>query len=902
MIAARKLSLFLTPQGHLRLCEDESAGQPVPGEPAARLLEAFALGTGEGLFHLAAVEAGTPLPPVPAFWRELGHRYMTRFCGVPDLEAHRADLHLPYPAPELEPLLTTAPPMTGGEYLSARVLETLWQALEAACRSKLAVHDGPVQEFLRALNPVWNQVGRVNFHLAERKNEPEHPFAFLATYSSRLGHQAKVQHIPLARALTEYGGPEGRTRLLALLEPIQRACEHSRFLADLVDRGAVYHPLAWSPAEAHQFLKDLPVFEAAGIVVRVPDWWKPGNPARPRVQATVGTNAPTQLGANGLLDFRMSVALDGETLSEEELQSLLAGTDGLVLVKGRWVELDRRRLQEVLKHFEHLRKRSPDGITFLEGMRLLAGASLGRAGQAGLDEDFEPWAERVAGPWMQETLARLNSPDGRQHPPLGETLRTSLRPYQERGLDWLWVLDRLGLGGCLADDMGLGKTVQVIALLLLLARERPDTPHLLVVPASLLANWQAELERFAPSLRSLIAHPSAIPGPELASLSPERVAGHHVVLTSYAYLHRLLWTQKVQWGHVILDEAQAIKNPGTRQTRTVKALPARTRLALTGTPVENRLSDLWSIFDFLNPGLLGSAKAFGDFAKGLENRTHDQYGPLRRLVRPYILRRLKTDRSVISDLPEKTEMRAYCPLTKRQAVLYQQAVEELAEKLERMDGIERRGMILAFLTRFKQLCNHPSQWLGDNGWAPEESGKFGRLRELCEELASRQEKALVFTQYRETTEPLAAFLGGIFGRPGLVLHGQTPVRKRQELVRRFQEDEAVPFFVLSVKAGGTGLNLTAANHVIHFDRWWNPAVEDQATDRAFRIGQHRNVLVHKFVCRGTVEEKIDRLIESKQAMSRELLQGGAEAALTEMDNAELLKLVTLDLDSALEET
>jgi non-specific serine/threonine protein kinase len=315
--------------------------------------------------------------------------------------------------------------------------------------------------------------------------------------------------------------------------------------------------------------------------------------------------------------------------------------------------------------------------------------------------------------------------------------------------------------------------------------------------------------------------------------------------------------------------------------------------------VENRLGDLWSIFDFLNPGLLGSAKAFGGLCKSMASGARGGYAPLRRLVEPYILRRLKTDRSVIADLPDKTEVNAYCLLGRRQAALYQRSVEEMGKTISELDGIERRGVVLAFLMRFKQICNHPSQWLGDGNYDAADSGKFSRLGELAEPIASRQDKVLVFTQFREMTEPLAVFLAGVFGRRGLVLHGGTPVGKRQELVRTFQEDDRVPFIVLSLKAGGTGLNLTAASHVIHFDRWWNPAVENQATDRAFRIGQKKNVLVHKFICRGTVEERIDELIAGKRKLSDEVLLGGAESVLTEMSDEELISMVSLDLRGAI---
>jgi non-specific serine/threonine protein kinase len=510
----------------------------------------------------------------------------------------------------------------------------------------------------------------------------------------------------------------------------------------------------------------------------------------------------------------------------------------------------------------------------------------------------------VAGPWLAETLKGLRSPEGLARIDPGDTLNATLRPYQQVGVRWLYLIARLGLGACLADDMGLGKTIQMLSLLLVLKRQTAGQPQpsLLVAPASLLANWASEIERFAPGLKALIAHPSALPADALKTVAPERLRNVDLVITSYGSLLRVPWIAETAWHLVVLDEAQAIKNPDARQTRSVKGLKARARFALTGTPIENRLADLWSIFDFVNPGLLGSSKEFTNFVKGLANRPYNSYGPLRELVRPYILRRLKTDKAVIADLPDKTEVKAFCQLSRKQAALYEQSVKELATQLEAAEGIQRKGLVLSFLMRFKQICNHPSQWLGDGSWGEDDSGKWARLRDIAEVIAAKQEKMLVFTQFREVIAPLAAFLGSVFGRPGLVLHGGTAVKQRKEVVRRFQEDEAVGFFVLSLKAGGAGLNLTAASHVVHFDRWWNPAVENQATDRAFRIGQTKNVLVHKFVCRGTVEDKIDQLIESKRQLSTDLLEGGADLLLTEMKDEELLKLVALDINKALKET
>jgi non-specific serine/threonine protein kinase len=409
------------------------------------------------------------------------------------------------------------------------------------------------------------------------------------------------------------------------------------------------------------------------------------------------------------------------------------------------------------------------------------------------------------------------------------------------------------------------------------------------------------MKRFAPTLEFCFVHPSETGKAEFAAMGvdPARaLEDKDVVLTTYGMLLRQKWLLDLEWGLVILDEAQAIKNPAADQTRAVKKVKGKAKIALTGTPVENRLSDLWSIFDFLCPGLLGSAARFKEFVKRLDRREQDRYGPLRRLVQPYILRRLKTDKSIIADLPDKTEVKTFCGLTKKQAALYARSVEDLARVLHGIDGMKRRGLVLSYLLRFKQICNHPSQLVGDRHYDPAESGKYERLRAICEEIASRQEKALVFTQFREMTEPLGAFLADVFGCEGLVLHGGTPVRKRKDLIRAFEKEEGPPFFVLSLKAGGIGFNLTAASHVIHFDRWWNPAVENQATDRAFRIGQNRNVLVHKFICRGTVEEKIDELMEEKRELSDGILKAGAETLLTEMSDKELLDLVSLNIDRA----
>jgi non-specific serine/threonine protein kinase len=880
-------SITVTPSGHLLLTETEDADAALAPRVAERLREAWARGPDHGLLHLGLVEADTVLPAAMGFWRDLSKRLVNAACTTPGIEELRDRFDVKAEPEALEQALAAAPPMIGGEYLGLTSLERAHSSVAGALKEELRAARGQtVQAFLAGRNENWHVVGRVHFHLAENRRDPERPFAFLATYTTGISERGSAQHRPLGDAVRGAATARDKERLLALIKPVQLAAASSPFVKDLVDSGKAFKPLAWTPREAHRFLKELPEIEHCGVIVRVPDWWKAQAPPQPAVNVTLGSYAPSMVGLDAMLDFSVGVSLGGEAVSEAELRALMAAGDGLQLLKGRWVEIDRQKLEQVLAHWKAVERQATEGLSFADGMRLLAGV---RLAQDDATVESGAWSSVSAGPWLRATLEALRAPDAAVDP--GSKLKAELRPYQRDGVRWLWLLSQLGLGACLADDMGLGKTVQVLALLLMLEeRKKAGPPHLLVVPASLIANWKSEAERFAPSLEVAVLHPSET---DVSMGAPKELAGARVAVTSYGTLQRSGWMNEMDWDLVVLDEAQAIKNPSAKQTRAVKQLKGKLRVALTGTPVENRVSDLWSIFDFLNPGLLGSAKDFGDFVK----RTRS-FGPLRQLTRPYILRRLKTDRSVISDLPEKTEVPAFCTLTKRQAALYQQSVDALTKELRVVDGMKRRGRVLSYLMRFKQICNHPSQWLADGEWRAEDSGKHSKLAELCETIAARQEKLLVFTQFRETTEPLSRWLGQLFGKPGLVLSGETQVKRRHELVRRFQDDDQVPFFVLSLKAGGTGLNLTAASHVFHFDRWWNPAVENQATDRAFRIGQKRNVLVHKFVCRGTVEERVDAVIASKQGLANELLGGGGELKLTELSDSELLKMVSLDLNSA----
>jgi len=893
------LQLRLTPRGQL-LLEDADDTFAVDDKLATRLVDAFGRGSGHGLLRLGAGEVGLPLPPTFIWWRDFAARYVSAVClHAPGAASEASFAVSPPKESELDTLVLTAPMMPGAEYLNTDVLLRFWADLGVAFSASLAASGNDLQTFLKALNPAWNLVGRVHFNLAENRQDTDLPFAFMTTYTTRLSAQAKAKHMPLGQALREYASAADRDKLLSLLMPVQRAAERHGWLKTMVDNGEIFQPLRWSPTEAARLLNSVPELESAGVIVRMPANWHAGRPPRPQVTAAIGARSPSGAGLEALLDFNMEVTLGGDPLTVEEMTALLAGTETLVLLRGQWVEIDRPRLERAIDRFKGAQKLAEEeGLPFAEAMRLLAGAALSGDDEQSLVAD---WSEVTAGPWLAETLKALRSPKGEGVDP-GPALKGTLRTYQKAGVKWLHLLSELGLGACLADDMGLGKTIQVLSLLLIQKQKRKDQKvSLLVAPASLLANWAAEIERFAPCLNAKIVHSSAMTTKDLKRLTADSLCGLDLVITSYGSLLRMSLLNNMSWRLMVLDEAQAIKNHRSKQTRAAKALKAEARIALTGTPLENHLGDLWSIFDFINPGLLGNTREFGRYAKALSERSHNPYGPLRDLVQPYILRRMKTDKTVIADLPDKTEVRSFCPLSRKQAALYSQTVTDLAEALEDADGIRRRGIVLATMMRLKQICNHPSQWLNDNEWAEADSGKWGRLREIAEVVATRQEKMLVFTQFRETTAPLAAYLGKIFGQPGLVLHGNTAVKDRKSLVRAFQDDETVPFFVLSLKAGGSGLTLTAASHVVHFDRWWNPAVENQATDRAFRIGQKKNVLVHKFVCQGTVEEQIDAMIEAKKDLSEDVMPNGDEINLTEMKDDDLMRMVALNVKTAMEE-
>jgi hypothetical protein len=655
-------------------------------------------------------------------------------------------------------------------------------------------------------------------------------------------------------------------------------------------------------AGAFRFLKETgPLLAGAGFGVLLPDWARKARLGLKLTSRSQGTSPSASasapggggFGLNDLVEFRYDLAVGDTTLDAEELAELAQLKIPLVRVRGQWVELDEGNLRAALKFMQ----RGREGV-------MRAGDVL-LAGLRGPEEDLEVTAVAADG-WLGDLLSGAGD---RSLTPVTtpSSFRGELRPYQERGLAWLSFLSDLGLGGILADDMGLGKSVQTLALL---DHERvaqgvpgapPRTgPTLLVCPMSLVGNWQREAERFTPDLAVHVHHGSdRLSGAGLHAA----LAGADLVITTYALAARDREAlAALPWHRVVCDEAQNIKNAGTRQARAVRGLPARSRLALTGTPVENHLGELWSIMEFTSPGLLGPAEKFREsFAVPVQRHGDEEAAArLKRLTGPFILRRVKTDRSIISDLPDKIEMKVWCTLTPEQASLYQATVTDMLARIDAAEAdIERRGLVLATMAKLKQVCNHPAHLLGDGSRLPGRSGKLARLEEICEEIVAAGDKALCFTQYAEFGRVLQPYLAARLGCPVLYLHGGLAKNARDALVAEFQNAAEPAVFLLSLKAGGTGLNLTAASHVIHFDRWWNPAVEDQATDRAFRIGQRKDVQVRKFVCVGTLEERIDAMIEEKKALAERIV-GTGEGWLTELSTADLGEILALSPEAVAE--
>jgi len=850
--------------------------------------------SGTWLFYLGFYRKEDELSPSVDYFIRFSRLFIHKLSQVLELETLRHKVVVDISDPELALFVEGVPMITGAEYVNHDMLKELWAGLGKIFSDQIREYDGSVESFFHKQDPLIHLAGRVFFHLVENKNS-DLPFAFMATYSAGMGKNGKPRHLPLKHAIQEYNDKQ----LLDLLATVYHAAEKSRLVSDLIETGELFHPLAWSPKEAFCFLQEIPFYEESGVLCRIPDWWKQ-HAQGARLNISFGDKKPSHVGLDALLDFRANLLLGDMVVSEEEARLMLEESEGLAFIKNKWVPVDHEKLKLALAACDQVKQMAGDGLTLRDAMRL-------QLNPEKIVDDLSDVVDLSVsnGTWLSSVIQNLKQPDQLKKIKPEKGFQAELREYQEKGLQWLHYLDSLNLGACLADDMGLGKTIQILAFLSLLKKRQDLAATLLVVPASLISNWISEIGKFFPSLKTHIAHPGfassnigqkidSSNGKQANQKSKEELDQLDLVITSYSIAQRYEWLGDYCWNYLILDEAQAIKNPGTRQTRAVKKLKSLNRIIMTGTPVENRISDLWSLFDFLNPGLLGNQKEFAAFSKKLKNHPKG-YTRLRKIVSPYILRRLKTDKSVISDLPDKVEMKSFADLSKKQIVLYQGFVADLEKQIQEADGIQRKGLVLSSLMKLKQLCNHPDHLTGTGEYKESDSGKFERLREICETIYEKRERVLVFTQFREITEPIRFFLETIFHHKGLVLHGSVAAGNRKKIVDTFQAESYCPFMVLTLKAGGVGLNLTKAGHVIHFDRWWNPAVENQATDRAFRIGQDKKVIVHKFITRGTIEEKIDRMLDEKKELADQVVSQSGETLITEMDNKQLMNLFRLSL-------
>ncbi len=830
-----------------------------------------------------------------AWFREHAREYMAEYLRRLR-RGDSADVALALSPARAAELLEGLPPLAG-EPVRASDVADWFASLEPALAWLAARECCTPEQWLCRLGEGWQQLGVLCFHLAENAGEAADsaPFAFLATFVHRVGQDERPRHAPLGLASRLLAGDSAA--LLDLLRPLRQVAHESSFLAGLIDSQAIYRPCAWSARQAHDFLSTLPLLESAGIETRMVNLWKT-HPPRVELEVRLDVTEPgagkpgaaPSVNVNSLLRFFPRVVLGDYNLTDEELAELLAGDeDGLVRFRGEWVRLDRDKLRNLLESWRQATRMAAGGIPLLVGLRYL----LGKRGDA-LPQlpPIEDGVRTAVGARLALALSNLQF--GQAEPDLPSELSGILRSYQRDGVRFLLNVTAAGFGACLADDMGLGKTLQVICWLTHLARcgelGEGRGAALIVAPASLLTNWQDELRRFAPQLEVAVLHPYALNRQQSDYLrtNPAWLLRRvHVALTTYGIATRNELLSHITYPALVLDEAQAIKNTDSQRTRAICRLSSPRRVAITGTPVENSLSELRSLFEFLNPGLLGAEKEFHAFVSAMGS----DYTPLRRLVRPFMLRRLKSDPALLPELPPKTEQPAWCHLTAEQTRLYAHEVETLRAVVAEPDPRTRLTLVLPILGRLKQICNHPAQYRGETWFEPTAAGKFERLGHLARSIAAAGDCCLVFTQYRSMIEPLHDFLSEIFGAPGLTLHGGTPIAERQQLVADFQSAGGPRFFVLSLKAAGTGLTLTRARHVIHFDRWWNPAVENQASDRAYRIGQSQPVLIHPLICRGTIEENIHLMLTRKSAMADKLLAGGLEKLLLHLTPDELLSIV-----------
>lgn len=799
------------------------------------------------------------------YLKHLSEIYINKVIIKPSLNFTKTKENIDFSNGEINEIIEETPYIIGSENICKKWLIDLFNKLNEIFYDEINDFDGSTSEYFQKRNRNIQIPSRIYFHLVENTKSNDYPFAFLATYTALKDN--RIVYYPLKYALEEF--KNDKKRLNKLISSITDVSKDSSFIKKLVDKGEIFHPLNFSEEDAFTFLKELVIYENNGIVCRIPNWWvtrdssnKISIDLQEKIQEGMGFMNPY-----AIITLAPSMIYNGIEITKAEIMQLLNQNEGLAHIKGKWIENNHQKLEELLENYEYY---SQDGTSLSEILQIISGIKESECNnQIVIEFARKDWLKQ----FINKQFFSVNENV------IGSNFKGKLRPYQFDAFKWLYGMNKLNFGVCLADDMGLGKTIEVLSFLDKYKEENGKNV-LLIIPASLIENWKHEIKKFTPELDYFVLKGNK-------NITNGKT-NSFLTITTYQTAAKSDYLDTINWDLIILDEAQAIKNYETITTRKIKSLKTRMRIALTGTPIENNLLNLWSIFDFINPGLLGTRKQFKEFSKTLETDV-EQFKNLKVLIEPFILRRLKSDKSIINDLPEKIETDVYINLTKNQIILYKNRIDELEKQMNASKTeFEAKGKVLNAIMSLKQICNHPSQYLGKMDYQLEESGKFVELKNICENIFEKREKVLVFTQFKEIIPALNNILKDIFKIEGYCIDGDTTLSVRDKYVNSFQNDD-IPYMILSVKTGGVGLNLTAAQNVIHFDRWWNPAVEDQATDRTYRIGQKENVSVFKFITADTIEEIINEMLKVKKDLADKYINSVDDNVMNKLSSQEILK-------------
>lgn len=805
------------------------------------------------------------------YLKHLTNIFLNKVIVNPSLNLTKEKVDINFSEQEIVEMIDDTPYFIGNEFINKKWLQNHFSQLNKVFYNEINMFDGSISEYFQSKNRKIIFPSRIYFHLVENKNNGKYPFAFLATYSELKNE--KIVYYPLKYALTEF--KNDKYRLNKLISSITNVSKDSEFIRNFINSGEIFYPLNFTEQEAYIFLKELNIYEQNGIICRMPNWW---TTRKNENRITIDLKEKIEeswriLTPSVIINLVPSIIYNGVKIDYSEITELLNKSEGLAHIKGKWVVIDHLKLKKILDEYEYYSK---DGTSIFEILQIISGIKkVEEIDDIKIEFTRKDWLNRIINKQFSDNL----------HSNLSENFNGILRPYQYDAFKWLYGMNRLNFGVCLADDMGLGKTIELLSFLDKYKEENGKNV-LLIIPASLIENWKNEIKKFTPDIDYFV-----LKGQKELQFGKTRA---FLTITTYQKAVKSEYLETVNWDMIVLDEAQAIKNYDTQTTRKIKRLNTRMRIALTGTPIENNLLNLWSIFDFINPGLLGTINQFKRFCKTLEQNL-DNFSNFKSIIEPFILRRLKTDKSIISDLPEKFENDVIINLSKEQVILYKDRVKKFEEILmqgkkscKNRSKFEEKSEILNVILDLKQICNHPSQYLGKKGYKLEESGKFIELKSICETIYEKREKVLVFTQFKEIIPALNDLLREVFKKDGYCISGDTSLANRNLYVNNFQSTD-VPYMILSIQAAGVGLNLTSAQNVILFDRWWNPAVENQAIDRTYRIGQKNNVLVYKFISANTIEYAIDKMLKIKANLADKYINSISNDILNKLSAEELLK-------------